>query len=150
MELNDVDDAPGPGQIERQAPTARPEGGFARRSRAGGSAVNWRSLAAGYPLDRRSRAGGHLSNQHSSHCEAYTDYTMKSFDGSRSFVEKLIGVRSFDNAIEVQTEFARQAYADFVAESQNMCELYGGLARQIFMPWEHFAARVTQAGRQIL
>jgi hypothetical protein len=80
---------------------------------------------------------------------AYADYAMKSFDGSRSFVEKLIGVRSFDKAIEVQTEFARQAYADFVAESQKMCELYGGLARQIFMPWERFAARVTQAGRQI-
>jgi hypothetical protein len=81
---------------------------------------------------------------------AYADYTMKSFDGSRSFVEKLMGVRSLDKAIEVQTEFARQAYADIVAESQKMCELYGGLARQIFMPWERFGARVTRAGRQIL
>ncbi len=78
---------------------------------------------------------------------AYADYTMKSFDGSRSFVEKLIGVRSLDKAIEIQAEFARQAYADFVAESQKMCELYGGLAKQIIMPWERFAARVTEAGR---
>ena len=81
---------------------------------------------------------------------AHADYTMKSFDASRSLVEKLMGVRSLDKAIEVQTEFARQAYADFVAESQKMCELYGGLARQIFMPWERFAARVAPVGRQIL
>jgi hypothetical protein len=81
---------------------------------------------------------------------AYADYTARSFDGSRSFAEKLMGVRSFDKAIEVQTEFARQAYADFVTESHKMCELYGGLVRQIFMPWERFAARLTQAGHQVL
>ena len=78
---------------------------------------------------------------------AYADYAVKSFEENRSFVEKFIGVRSFDKAIEVQTEFARQAYANFVAESQKICELYGELARQIFRPWERFAARVTQAGR---
>ncbi len=64
-----------------------------------------------------------------------------------SFVEKLMGVRSFDKAIEVQSEFARQAYANSVAESQKICELYGELAKQIFRPWEGFAAKVTQAGR---
>jgi hypothetical protein len=80
---------------------------------------------------------------------AYADYTRKSLQESRSFVEKLMGVRSFDNAIEVQTEFARQALADFVAESQKICELYGKLATQIFRPWEGLAAKVTQAGRQI-
>lgn len=80
---------------------------------------------------------------------AHGNYAMKSIEESRSFVEKLVGVRSFDKAIEVQTEFARQAYASFVAESQKIGELYGELARQIFNPWERFAARVTQAGRQI-
>jgi DNA-binding transcriptional regulator YhcF (GntR family) len=73
---------------------------------------------------------------------AYGDYTRKSFQETRSFVEKLMSARSFDKAIEVQTEFARQAYANFVAESQKICELYSELAKQIFS-----AARLTQAGR---
>ena len=78
----------------------------------------------------------------------YTDYTKKSFQETGSFVEKLMAVRSFDKAIEVQTEFARQAYANFVAKSQKICELYGELAKQIiFRPWEAFAAKVTQTGR---
>ena len=80
---------------------------------------------------------------------AYADYTMKSFEESRSFVEKLMGVRSFDKAIEVQTEFARHVYANFVAKSQKICELYSEAAKQIFSPWERFAAKVTHAGRQI-
>jgi Phasin protein len=84
---------------------------------------------------------------------AYRDYTKKSLQETGSFVEKLMAVRSFDKAIEVQTEFARQAHANFVAESQKICELYSELAKQIifrpwiFRPWEGFAAKVTQTGR---
>jgi phasin protein len=78
---------------------------------------------------------------------AYGDYTKKSFQETRSFVEKLTGVRSLDKAIEIQTEFARQAYETFVAESLKICELYGELAKQIFKPLEGFAAKMTQAGR---
>ena len=76
---------------------------------------------------------------------AYGDYTTRSFEEGTSFVGKLMGVRSFDKAIEVQTEFARQAYANCFAQSQRICELYGELAKQAFRPWE----RLTQAGRQI-
>ena len=80
---------------------------------------------------------------------AYGDYTTRSFEEGTSFVGKLMGVRSFDKAIEVQTEFARQAYANFFAQSQRICELYGELAKQAFRPWERLAAKVTQGGRQI-
>jgi hypothetical protein len=72
---------------------------------------------------------------------AYGDYTNKSLQETRSFVVKLMEVRSLDKAIEIQAEFARQAYETFVAESQRICELYGELARQIFKPWEGFVAR---------
>jgi len=79
---------------------------------------------------------------------AYRDYTRKSLQETGSFVEKLTAVQSFDKAIEVQTEFAKQAYANFVAESQKICELYIELAKQIiFRPWEGFGAKVTQTGR---
>ena len=78
---------------------------------------------------------------------AYGDYTKKSLQDTRSLVEKLMGVRSLDKVIEIQTEFARQAYETFVAESQKICELYSELAKQIFKPVEGFVAKVTQAGR---
>jgi hypothetical protein len=63
---------------------------------------------------------------------AYGEYTMKSFEQTKSFVEKLAGVRSLGRAIEIQTEFAMQAYETFVAESHKIRELYSGLARQSF------------------
>ena len=61
---------------------------------------------------------------------AYGEYTRKSFEQTKSFVEKLAGVRSLDKAIEIQTEFAKQAYDTFVHESQKIRELYSGLAKQ--------------------
>jgi hypothetical protein len=81
--------------------------------------------------------------------QAYANYSIRSLEESRSLVEKLIAARSLDQAIEVQTGFARQVYANLVAESQKICELYGELARQIFRPWERFVAKVTPAERHI-
>jgi hypothetical protein len=78
---------------------------------------------------------------------AYRDYTRKSLQESGSFVEKHMGVRSFDKAIEVQTEFARQAYANFIAESQKVWDLYSELTKQTFRPWRGFAAKAIRADR---
>jgi hypothetical protein len=65
---------------------------------------------------------------------AYRDYTRKSVQQNRSFVEKLMGVRSFDKAVEAQADYATQAYENFVAESQRICGLYSELASQTLKP----------------
>ncbi len=78
---------------------------------------------------------------------AYSDYTRKSLEETTSFVEKLTGVRSLDKAIEIQAEFAKQAYETFVAESQKICELYSELAKQIFKPFAGLLAKATLSGR---
>ena len=61
---------------------------------------------------------------------AYRDYTRKSVQENRRFVERLMDVRSLDKAVEVQADFATQAYANFVAQSQRICGLYSQLAGQ--------------------
>src|SRR5665647_3810688 len=69
---------------------------------------------------------------------AYGDYTKKSFEDTRSFVEKFSGVRSFDKAVEVQTEFAKSAFETFVTESQKIGAMYGDLAKQSYKPFGGF------------
>jgi phasin family protein len=76
---------------------------------------------------------------------AYGDYTKKSFEDTKSFVERLSGVKSLDKAMEVQTEFAKSAYETFVAESQKIAALYGDLAKQTFKPLEGMVATYTPA-----
>ena len=76
---------------------------------------------------------------------AYGDYTRKSFEDTKSFVEKLSGVKSIDKVLEVQTEYAKSAYETFVADSQKIVGLYTDLAKQTFKPLEGIVAKFVPA-----
>jgi phasin family protein len=75
---------------------------------------------------------------------AYGAYTGKSVELTWSFLEKLAAARSLDKAFEVQTEFAKQAFETFFAESRKIHELHSELARQRVVHLEGFVARITQ------
>ena len=70
-----------------------------------------------------------------------TDYSKKSFEKTRELAEKLVGVKKLDEAIALQTEFAKSAYEEFVAESTKLGELYTALAKEAMKPVE----KVTKA-----
>lgn len=76
---------------------------------------------------------------------AYGDYTKKSFEDTKSFVERLSGVKSLDKAIEVQTEYAKSSYETFVSESQKIAGLYTDLAKQTYKPLEGMVAKFGSA-----
>ena len=64
------------------------------------------------------------------------DHSKKSFEDSAAAFEKLIGAKSLENAMEVQTEYLRSSYEEFVAESAKISELYADLARAAYKPFE--------------
>ena len=76
---------------------------------------------------------------------AYGEYTKKSFEDTKAFVEKLSSVKSLDKALEVQTDYAKSAYETFVAESQKIAGLYTDLAKKSFKPVESLVAKFTPA-----
>lgn len=78
---------------------------------------------------------------------AYGDYTKKSLEEVRTFVEKLTGARSLNKAIEIQSEFAKRAFETFVSDSQKIYGLYGELAKQTLKPLEGLVAKATQVAR---
>jgi hypothetical protein len=78
---------------------------------------------------------------------AYGDYAKKSFEDTKSFVEKISGAKSFDKVIEIQREFAKTAYETFVTESQKITALYGDLAKQSYKPFGSFVAKMTPTNR---
>ena len=75
---------------------------------------------------------------------AYGDFSRKSLEQTRSFFEKLAGVRSLDKVFELQTEFAREAYETFVTESRRIRELHGQLAAQRLKRLEGLMARMSK------
>jgi hypothetical protein len=45
------------------------------------------------------------------------DYSKRSFEQGTKTVENLLGARSLDKAVEVQNEYARAAYEDYVSHT---------------------------------
>jgi len=69
------------------------------------------------------------------------DYSKKSFEDSTAALEKLFGVKSFEKAIELQTEFAKTSYEGFVAKASKIGELYADLAKESYKPFESMFAK---------
>jgi hypothetical protein len=65
-----------------------------------------------------------------------TDYTKKSVETRLALVEKLIGTKSLEAVVQIQSEYAKAAYAAFVAHATKMGELYSDLAKAAFKPVE--------------
>jgi hypothetical protein len=86
-----------------------------------------------------------LQNGLSAIANAYGDYTKKSYEDTKSLVEKLSGVKSLDKVLEAQNEYAKTAYETFVADSQKIAGLYGDLAKQAFKPLEGVVAKFAPA-----
>jgi hypothetical protein len=76
---------------------------------------------------------------------AYGEHVKKQFEETKSFAEKLSGVKSLDKALEAQSDYARTAYQTFVTDAQKIAGLYGDLAKQTFKPLEGLVARFTPA-----
>lgn len=69
------------------------------------------------------------------------DYSKKSFEESTAMMEKLFGAKSFEKAIEVQTEYAKTAYEALVAETSKLGEMYSALAKETYKPFESLIAK---------
>src|SRR6202045_4319284 len=64
------------------------------------------------------------------------DYTKKSVESRLAVVEKLLGAKSLETVIQIQSEYAKTAYAAFVAQATKMGELHSNLAKAVFKPAE--------------
>ncbi len=74
-----------------------------------------------------------------------TNYSKKSFEDGTAAVERLLGAKTVEKAIEIQSEYAKTAYEGFVAQATKLGELYADLAKEAYKPFEGYLAKVTPA-----
>ena len=73
------------------------------------------------------------------------DYSKKSFEHGTATLESLLGAKSLDKAIEIQSDYVKTAYEGFVAQSSKLGELYTDLAKETYKPLEGMIAKVAPA-----
>ena len=73
----------------------------------------------------------------------FVDYSKKSAECSAAAWEKLMGAKSLEKAMEVQTEYLKSSYEDFVAEATKLGELYVDLAKEAYKPFDGALAKAS-------
>ena len=86
---------------------------------------------------------GSVSKGYQAIATEFTDYSKKSFEQGSAALEKLLGAKTLEKAIEVQSDYVKTAYEGFVAEATKLGELYTDLAKESYKPFEGFIAKVT-------
>ena len=71
-----------------------------------------------------------------------SDYSKKSLEAGSQALEKLLGAKSLEKAVEIQTDYARLAYEGLVAEATKFGQLYADLAKDAYKPYESIVAKV--------
>jgi hypothetical protein len=71
------------------------------------------------------------------------DYSRKSFEQNTAALEKFLGARTLESAIEAQTEYAKTAYEGFVAQATRIGELYADIAKETYKPFEGYFTKAA-------
>lgn len=64
------------------------------------------------------------------------DYSKKSLEQGTAVTEKLLAVKTLDKAVEVQSDFAKSSYEEFVGQATKINEMYAGMAKEVYKPFE--------------
>jgi len=67
---------------------------------------------------------------------AYSDYTKKAFQDGTEFMTKLASLKTPSDVMALQSEYAKTAYEEFVAEAKKISGLYADLAKKAYKPLE--------------
>ncbi|WP_349941076.1 phasin family protein [Fulvimarina sp. MAC8] len=78
-----------------------------------------------------------------------TDFTKRSYEHQASFFENLMQAKTLDKTIELQTEYAKSAYQDFVAQATKMGEIYSDTAKEAYKPLEATASNAVATSKDL-
>ncbi|HEX4043289.1 MAG TPA: phasin family protein [Xanthobacteraceae bacterium] len=73
-----------------------------------------------------------------------TDYSKKSIEDSAAAWERLLGAKTMEKAMEIQSAYLKSSYEDFVAEATKLGELYTDFAKEAYKPFEGALAKVSE------
>jgi phasin family protein len=94
-------------------------------------------------IDTTLKAWGQVSKNIQAIAAENLDYSKKSFEEGSAAIEKLLGAKSFEKAVEIQTAHAKNVYEGLVAYTTKLGELYTDLAKESQKPFETFVSKTT-------
>ena len=76
-----------------------------------------------------------------------SEYSKKSIENGSAFFEKLLGAKSFESAIQIQSEYAKTFFEGLVGYVTKTGELYSHLAKEATKPIEIAITKVQDSNK---
>ena len=86
--------------------------------------------------DAMVRSYGELNKGLQAIAARVTDYSKTAFEDATRAFEQLVGAKSFESVIEIQSQYAKKAYETWVAEASKLGEMFTSVARDAYKPVE--------------
>ena len=87
-------------------------------------------------LEATAKSFGALSKSSQAIAVEMAEYSKKSFEEGTKALEKMFGAKTVEQAIEIQTHFAKTAYENYVSQVTKIGELYTDLAKETYKSFE--------------
>ena len=92
-------------------------------------------------FDAAVRSYGEVSKGLQAFASKVTDYSKASFEDATRAFEQLLNAKSIEQAIEIQSQYAKKAFDTYIAELSKLGELYAMVARTAIKPVERVVAK---------
>lgn len=77
------------------------------------------------------------------------EYSRASFEKSMAITDKVLSAKSFDKAVAVQQDYAKELLEDSVAQAKKFSELYINAAKEAYKPFEGQVAEFTKKATSV-
>ncbi|MCB1514609.1 MAG: phasin family protein [Hyphomicrobiaceae bacterium] len=65
-----------------------------------------------------------------------SDYTKRSFEDGSQTLEKLMGAKSLEQAVDIQSKYVKRSYDDYMHQLAKVGSMYAELAKEAYRPME--------------
>ena len=87
-------------------------------------------------IESTMKAFGELNKGWQAIAAELTDYSKRSFEDGTQTMEKLMSAKSLEQAVEIQTTFAKRAYDEYMHQMQKIGGMYTNFAKDVYAPVE--------------
>ncbi len=86
--------------------------------------------------DAMVRSYGELNKGFQAIAKRWTDFSKQSFEDATRTWEQLVSAKSLEHAFEIQSQYAKKAYDNWMAEMSKIGEMYKSAATDAYKPVE--------------
>ncbi|MCB1520231.1 MAG: phasin family protein [Hyphomicrobiaceae bacterium] len=87
-------------------------------------------------MDSSMKVLGEMTKSWQAIAAEFSDYTKRSFEDGTATFEQLMGSKSLEQAMDIQTKFVKRSYDEYMHQMAKIGSMYAEFAKGMYKPME--------------